>query len=128
MAANKAQGRYLTAFVASLAVTCAGLAGVPPGVGKLVAVLGAVGCVASLLGCMKIKGEEGRTATAKTEGAKLTGALIAGLGWAFTLVGLHFVDATGGRLILALLGIAISLFGIVYVLPASFNKNAFWKA
>jgi hypothetical protein len=30
--------------------------------------------------------------------------------------------------VMALVGIAVSLFGLCYVLPAAFNKNAIWKA
>jgi len=35
--------------------------------------------------------------------------------------------STGGRIIFALLGIGVSLVGVIYILPAAFNKNAFWK-
>jgi uncharacterized membrane protein YgaE (UPF0421/DUF939 family) len=59
---------------------------------------------------------------------KLIGAVLAGLGWVITLYGMHVVDGTTGRLILALVGIAVSLTGMLYVLPAAFNKNAIWKA
>ena len=55
------------------------------------------------------------------------GALVALLGWVVTVVGIQFVTGTGGRILLALVGIATSLFGIIVVLPAAFNKNAIWK-
>ena len=58
---------------------------------------------------------------------KVVGALLACLGWVVVLVGLPLVTGTGGRIVLALGGIAVSLFGIIYVLPTAFNKNAIWK-
>jgi hypothetical protein len=127
MAANKQQGQFFTLFLASLTVLCMGLAGYPPGLSMVFILLGAIGFVGSLFGFMKIKILEGAPAV-RTESAKLIGAAIAGLGWLVTLVGLHFVDAVGGRIVLALVGIAVSLFGIVVVLPATYNKSAFWKA
>ena len=60
--------------------------------------------------------------------ALLLGAFIACFGWILILFGLHLVTGTGGRIVLALVGIAVSLFGIIFVLPAAFNKNAIWKA
>ena len=50
------------------------------------------------------------------------------LGWVITLFGMHLTPSTGGRIVLALVGIAVSLFGIIVVLPAAFNKNAVWKS
>ena len=44
-----------------------------------------------------------------------------------TLFGMHATAGTTGRIVLALVGISVSLFGIIYVLPAAFNKNAIWK-
>ena len=44
-----------------------------------------------------------------------------------TLFGLHVTDSVGGRIVLALVGIGVTLFGILYVLPTTFNKNAIWK-
>ena len=49
------------------------------------------------------------------------------LGWIVTLGGLRVVNSNGGRIVVALLGIGVSFFGILYVLPAAFNKTAFWK-
>jgi hypothetical protein len=37
-------------------------------------------------------------------------------------------SGVAGRMILALVGLAISLVGVVFVLPAACNKNAIWKA
>ena len=58
---------------------------------------------------------------------KLVGAAVALLGWLLTLAGIHITDSAGGRIIFALLGIAVSLVGLLYILPAAFNKNALWK-
>ncbi len=129
MAANTGQGRYLTGFLAALTVACAGVAYLSTGWGKALAVIGAVIVLASLLGCMKIKPLEGKPAqTAGAGGMKALGALLACLGWILTLVGLHFTASSGGRIAAALVGIAVSLVGMIYVLPAAFNKNAIWKA
>jgi hypothetical protein len=57
-----------------------------------------------------------------------THAFIAAFGWALTFVGIQVTASVGGRLVLALVGIAISLFGILSILPAAFNKKAIWKA
>ena len=45
----------------------------------------------------------------------------------YRIGGLHFVNTSGGRIVVSLLGIAVSFFGMLYVLPAAFNKTAFWK-
>jgi len=44
------------------------------------------------------------------------------------LFGMHMTPSTSGRIVLALVGIGISLFGITVILPAAFNKNAVWKS
>ncbi|HVB99196.1 MAG TPA: hypothetical protein VNJ12_07695 [Candidatus Dormibacteraeota bacterium] len=129
MAANRSQGRYYTLFLVASIVLCAGLYDYSGGMGKLLLIVGAVGLVASLLGMMRIKPLEGRTALKPGPGfMKLVGAGVCALGWVITLFGLHMTSSMGGRLVLALVGISVSLFGIVVVLPAAFNKNAVWKA
>jgi hypothetical protein len=60
-------------------------------------------------------------------GMKLGGAAVCLLGWLLTLLGIHMTDSTGGRIVFALLGIAVTLTGMIYILPAAFNKNAVWK-
>jgi uncharacterized membrane protein YgaE (UPF0421/DUF939 family) len=59
---------------------------------------------------------------------KLMGAFVSALGWVLILAGLHVVTGTSGRIVLGLVGIGVSLFGILYILPAAFNKNAIWKS
>jgi len=129
MAATKAQGRSFTLFIVTLVVACVGIATWSSGTGKLLFVVGAIGFALSLIGMMKLKADEGRTAQRPgAEGGKLAGAAVALLGWLVTLGGLHVVSSTGGRIFLALVGIAVSLFGMLVILPAAVNKNAIWKA
>jgi hypothetical protein len=128
MAANKAQGRTFTVFLVGLTLACAGLATWSGGSGKLLLIVGVVGLVASLVMSRRIKPLEGRVAQRPGgDAAKLAGAFVALLGWLVTLGGLQVVASTGGRILLALIGIATSLYGIVVILPAALNRNAIWK-
>ncbi len=129
MAANTGQGRGFTTFLVGFTALCAGIAYMSTGIGKVALAAGAVILVASLFGFLKIKPLEGKPAIkASSMGMKLAGAFTAALGWGITLFGLHLVDGVSARIVLALVGICVSLFGIVYILPATFNKNAIWKA
>jgi hypothetical protein len=129
MAANTGQGRSFVTFLMGFTAICAGVAYLSTGFGKLVLAVGAVIFVASLFGFLKIKPLEGKPAQKATStGMKLGGAFLAAFGWGITLFGLHLVDGTSARIVLALVGIAVSLFGILYILPTTFNKNAIWKA
>ena len=127
MAANKGQGRSFAVFLVGLTVACAGFA-TWAGSGKLLLIAGLVVMGVSLMMALGIKPQEGKVAQRPgPEGAKIAGALVALLGWVVTVVGIQFVTGTGGRILLALVGIATSLFGLIVVLPAAFNKNAIWK-
>jgi hypothetical protein len=129
MAANKAQGRNFAVILVGLTLACAGLFTWSGGLGKLLFIVGAVIMVAGFFGARAIKAEEGKVAQRPGgEGVKLAGAAVALLGWLVTLGGLHVTSSTGGRILLALIGIATSLFGIIVILPAALNKNAIWKA
>lgn len=129
MAANTGQGRSFTTFLVGFTTLCAGIAYMSTGVGKLALAAGAIIFVASLFSFLKIKPLEGKPAIkASSMTMKLVGAFTAALGWGITLFGLHLVDGVSARIVLALVGIGVSLFGIVYILPATFNKNAIWKA
>ena len=129
MAANKSQGSYFTLFLVGATVLCVGIYDFSGGFGKLLFAIGAVVLIASLVGMWKIKPLEGATALRPSPGLmKLVGAGVAAFGWVITLFGMHLTSNLGGRLILALLGISVSLFGIIVVLPAAFNRNAVWKA
>jgi hypothetical protein len=129
MAANAGQGRNFGLFLVGLTIACAGIASFSSGMGKLLLLLGVVIVLAGMFGFLKIKPLEGKVAQRPgPTGMKLVGAFIAAFGWVLTLFGTHVVSSVAGRGVFALLGIAVSLFGIIYVLPAAFNKNAIWKA
>jgi hypothetical protein len=128
MAASKSQGSYFALFLAGGTILCGGIAYVASGTGRLLLLVGAGILLASLVGFLKIKHLEGETPVLPSpEVMKWVGGGVATLGWVVTIGGLHFVDGNGGRIVVALLGIGVSLFGILYVLPAAFNKTAFWK-
>ena len=59
---------------------------------------------------------------------KIIGVLLAIVGWLIPLVGLTITQSTSARFVLALLGIAVTLFGILVVLNKSHLKEAIWKA
>jgi hypothetical protein len=129
MAANTGQGRSFTTFLIGFTAICAGVAYISTGLGKLALAAGAIIFVASLFGFLKIKPLEGKPAQkAGPITMKLVGGIIAALGWFITLYGMRLVEGTNGRIVLALVGIGVSLFGIIYILPTAFNKNAIWKA
>ena len=129
MAANTGQGKGFGLFLVGLTVGCAGIAYLSTGIGKVSAIVGAAIVLASLFGFLKIKPLEGATAQKTSSTAmKLVGAATVCLGWLVTIGGLHAASTVGGRMVVALIGIAVSLFGMLVVLPTTFNKNAIWKA
>ena len=96
---------------------------------KPVFAIGLIIFVISLFGFLKIKPLEGKPAmNASPAVMKALGAFLAAFGWVITLFGMHVTDGTTGRIVLALVGIAVSLIGMIFVLPTAFNKNAIWKA
>ena len=128
MAANRSQGSYYTLSLAAFTVLCAGIYEWSGGLGKLLVVAGAVGLLGSLFAMKGIKPLEGKAALKSSPFAmKMAGVACSLLGWLITLFGMHLTASTGGRIVLALVGIGVSLFGITVVLPAAFNKNAIWK-
>jgi hypothetical protein len=58
---------------------------------------------------------------------KLVGILLALAGWLLPVLGLSMTSSTGARTFLCLLGIAISLTGILGVLNKAHQKEAVWK-
>jgi len=129
MAANTGQGRSFTTFLVGFTLACGGIAYLSTGLGKVALVAGLAIFAGSLFGFLKLKPLEGKPAmNASSTVTKLVGAFLAAFGWVITLFGMHLTDGTTGRIILALVGIAVSLAGMIFVLPAAFNKNAIWKA
>ena len=129
MAANKQQGSYLTLFWTGATALCAGLAYFAEGFGKLVLVLGLAAVAMALVGFLKIKSLEGPPATVEGNTVlKLLGLALALGGWFVTIAGLHITQSNGGRLIFALVGIAVSLAGVLGVLPVAFGKSMAGKA
>jgi hypothetical protein len=124
MAANKQQGSYLTLFWTAATVLCAGIAYLAEGFGKLVLIIGLVGVVISLVGFLRIKPMEGRTANVPGNPVmKLMGIAVALGGWFLTIAGLHITSSVGGRMVFAIVGIGVSLVGVLGVLPGAFGKS-----
>lgn len=57
----------------------------------------------------------------------LVGILLAFLGFVISLLSLAATSSVSGRLVLVLVGLAVSLFGILGVLNKAYQKNAIWK-
>jgi hypothetical protein len=57
----------------------------------------------------------------------LIGLLVTLLGFLISVFSLTLTSSVGGRLVLVLLGLAVSLFGIMGLLNKHYLKNAIWK-
>ena len=57
----------------------------------------------------------------------VAGLVVTFLGFAISVASLGVASAVSGRLVMTLLGIAISLFGIMGILNPAYLKNAIWK-
>ena len=57
----------------------------------------------------------------------LVGILLTLLGFVISVLSLGITSSVGGRLVMVLLGLAVSLFGIMGVLNKAYLKNAIWK-
>ena len=55
------------------------------------------------------------------------GILVSILGFVIALMGLGMMDGANGRIIMALVGIAVSLFGILGLINTAYNKKAIWR-
>jgi hypothetical protein len=129
MAATKSQGKDFTLFMAGLTAVCAGIAFSSSGAGKVALILGAVAVVVALWGFFKIKPLEGKTGGGTQPAVmKLIGVAVVLLGWLTVLFGLHMTASVGGRMTTSIVGLAISLAGIFFVLAPAVSKNAIWKA
>jgi uncharacterized membrane protein YgaE (UPF0421/DUF939 family) len=58
---------------------------------------------------------------------KLIGIVLALAGWLLPVLGLSMSGSNGVRLFLCILGIAISLTGILYFLNKAHQKEAVWR-
>lgn len=57
----------------------------------------------------------------------LAGVLMTFLGFIIAVLSLGLTASVSGRMILALIGLAVSLTGIIGVLNRAFLKNAIWR-
>jgi hypothetical protein len=129
MAATKSQGSAFGVFVVGVTVAGAGIATFSSGGGKAAFFIGLVLLFASFFMFHKLKPLEGKVALGSQPSVqKLIGAILALLGWIIVLFGIHLTSGVGGRMATSLIGLAVSLVGILVVLPAASNKNAIWKA
>ena len=129
MAANKQQGQWFGLFLAGLTAACAGLAYFSSGMGKISLVLGLIVLAVSFWRFLQLKPLEGKIALgAQPAGMKLAGVLVTIFGWLIVLFGLHIASSVGGRLATTIVGMIVSLVGVLGILPAACNKNAIWKA
>lgn len=129
MAATKSQGRAFGVFIAAITVAAIGITFFSVGSGKLAFFAGLIGLAASLAIFLKIKPEEGLVPDgAQPVALKLAGLAAAAGGWLIVLFGLHLTTSVSGRMVTTLLGFAVSLVGLLYLLPTAANKNAIWKA
>ena len=127
MAANKQQGQSFALFLVGLTALCAGFLG--GAAGKLALFAGIVILAVSFVQMLRIKALEGKVANGFQPAAmKLAGVVLALAGWGVVLIGMHITAGVGGRMVLAIVGIVISLVGVLGILPAACNKNAIWKA
>jgi hypothetical protein len=57
----------------------------------------------------------------------LVGLAVTFLGFLIAASSVGLMSATGGRLVMVLVGIAVSLFGIMGMINPAYQKNAAWK-
>lgn len=128
MAATKAQGREFTLFMGGLTAAAAGVAFFSSGTGKTALVLGVVVLAYSFFRFLKIKPEEGKIALGPQPAVmKLIGLALALAGWLVVLFGLHLTATVSGRMTTSVIGLAVTLVGVLYILPSAASKNAIWK-
>ena len=129
MAATKSQGKAFALFVVGLTTAAAGIAYLSLGSGIAALIVGLIVVAVSFGLFLSIKPLEGKVPDgAQPVALKLAGLAAALGGWIIVLYGLHLTASVSGRLTTTVIGFAISLFGVLYLLPAAANKNAIWKA
>jgi hypothetical protein len=55
------------------------------------------------------------------------GLIVTFLGFVIAVMGLGMTSSVNGRMIMALVGIAVSMFGIMGLIVTAYNKNAIWR-
>src|SRR4051812_48596101 len=129
MAATTSQGKTFTLFTVGLTAAAAGLAFAATGIGKVALVLGLLGLVVAFAGFFKLKAAEGKVPDERQPAMlKLAGLALALGGWVVVLFGLHLSAGVGGRMTTTVIGLAVSLAGVIGLLPIAASKNAIWKA
>lgn len=129
MAATTSQGKSFSLFMVAVTVGAAGIAYFSTGAGKVALVIGVIGLVVSLASFLKLKPLEGKTANSDDPAVmKIAGVACALLGWVVVLYGIHLSSSVSGRMTTTLIGLAVSLVGVIGLLPAAARKNAIWKA
>jgi len=58
---------------------------------------------------------------------KLMGILVVLAGWLIPVIGINVTSSNGARFLLAVIGIAVSLVGILGILNKAYLKEAIWK-
>lgn len=129
MAATTKQGTAFTLFMGGLTAACAGIAYFSSVTGKAALALGLICVAVSVASFLKIKPLEGKTAeSVQPTVMKLAGVGAAFLGWLIVLFGLHLTANVAGRMTTTIIGLAVSLVGVLYFLPKASSKNAIWKS
>jgi len=57
----------------------------------------------------------------------LAGVVITFLGFLISVMSLTLTSSVGGRMVIVLIGLAVSLIGIIGVINRAFLKNAIWR-
>lgn len=57
----------------------------------------------------------------------LIGILMTFLGFLIAVLSLGMTASVGGRMVIVLIGLAVSLIGIIGVINRAFQKNAIWR-
>jgi len=129
MAATKSQGKAFGLFMVGLTTAAAGIAYLSSGSGVAALIVGLIVVAISFGFFLSIKPQEGKVPDAPQPLALKLAGIVASLGgWLIVLVGMHATASVSGRMTAAVVGIVVSLFGVLYLLPAAANKNAIWKA
>lgn len=57
----------------------------------------------------------------------ITGVVVTFVGFLISAASVGVMSGTGGRLVVVLVGIAVSLFGIMGLINPAYQKDAVWK-